>query len=80
MRRPPLDLSMYLVADAVLCGQFGVAATVSAAVARPRTHRRDPAKPFQAPRRRPVQLGRRPTAPRRQQGLDLTRGARTIWS
>ena len=32
MRRPPLDLSMYLVADTVLCGQFGVAATVSAAV------------------------------------------------
>ena len=32
MRRPPLDLSMYLVADTVLCGQFGVVATVSAAV------------------------------------------------
>jgi len=32
MRRPPLDLSMYLVTDTVLCGQFGVVATVSAAV------------------------------------------------
>ena len=32
MRRPPLDLSLYLVADTVLCGQFGVVATVSAAV------------------------------------------------
>ncbi|MHB1475394.1 MAG: thiamine phosphate synthase [Dermatophilaceae bacterium] len=32
MRRPPLDLSIYLVTDTVLCGQFGVAATVSAAV------------------------------------------------
>jgi thiamine-phosphate pyrophosphorylase len=32
MARPPLDLSMYLVTDTVLCGQFGVAATVSAAV------------------------------------------------
>lgn len=32
MRRPPLDLSLYLVTDSVMCGQFGVAATVSAAV------------------------------------------------
>jgi thiamine-phosphate pyrophosphorylase len=32
MRRPPLDLSLYLVTDTVLCGQFGVTATVSAAV------------------------------------------------
>ena len=32
MRRPPLDLSIYLVTDTVMCGQFGVAATVSAAV------------------------------------------------
>ena len=32
MRRPPLDLSLYLVTDTALCGQFGVAATVSAAV------------------------------------------------
>jgi len=32
MRRPPLDLSLYLVTDTVMCGQFGVAATVSAAV------------------------------------------------
>ena len=32
MRRPPLDLSFYLVTDTVLCGQFGVVATVSAAV------------------------------------------------
>jgi thiamine-phosphate pyrophosphorylase len=28
----PLDLSLYLVTDTVMCGQFGVAATVSAAV------------------------------------------------
>jgi thiamine-phosphate pyrophosphorylase len=28
----PLDLSIYLVTDTVMCGQFGVAATVSAAV------------------------------------------------
>jgi thiamine-phosphate pyrophosphorylase len=32
MRRPPLDLSLYLVTDTLMCGQFGVAATVSAAV------------------------------------------------
>lgn len=32
MARPPLDLSIYLVTDTVMCGQFGVAATVSAAV------------------------------------------------
>jgi thiamine-phosphate pyrophosphorylase len=32
MLRPPLDLSLYLVTDTVLCGQFGVTATVSAAV------------------------------------------------
>lgn len=32
MGRPPLDLSLYLVTDTALCGQFGVAATVSAAV------------------------------------------------
>jgi thiamine-phosphate pyrophosphorylase len=32
MRRAPLDLSIYLVTDTVMCGQFGVAATVSAAV------------------------------------------------
>lgn len=32
MPRPPLDLSLYLVTDTVLCGQFGVTATVSAAV------------------------------------------------
>ena len=32
MRRPPLDLSLYLVTDTAMCGQFGVAATVSAAV------------------------------------------------
>jgi thiamine-phosphate pyrophosphorylase len=31
MRRPPLDLSIYLVTDTVMCGQFGVVATVSAA-------------------------------------------------
>jgi thiamine-phosphate pyrophosphorylase len=30
--RAPLDLSIYLVTDTVMCGQFGVAATVSAAV------------------------------------------------
>ena len=32
MGRPLLDLSLYLVTDTALCGQFGVAATVSAAV------------------------------------------------
>ena len=32
MTRPPLDLSIYLVTDTALCGEFGVAATVSAAV------------------------------------------------
>ncbi|MHB1475008.1 MAG: thiamine phosphate synthase [Dermatophilaceae bacterium] len=32
MSRPPLDLSLYLVTDTALCGQFGVVATVSAAV------------------------------------------------
>jgi len=32
MCRPPLDLSLYLVTDTAMCGQFGVAATVSAAV------------------------------------------------
>jgi thiamine-phosphate pyrophosphorylase len=32
MRRPPLDLSLYLVTDTALCGQLGVVATVSAAV------------------------------------------------
>ena len=32
MGRPPLDLSLYLVTDTILCGQFGVAATVSTAV------------------------------------------------
>ena len=32
MGRPPLDLSLYLVTDTTLCGQLGVAATVSAAV------------------------------------------------
>ena len=31
-RKAPLDLSIYLVTDTVMCGQFGVAATVSAAV------------------------------------------------
>lgn len=31
--RAPLDLSIYLVTDSTRCGQFGVAATVSAAVA-----------------------------------------------
>jgi len=31
-RRPPLDLSLYLVTDTVMCSQFGVAATVLAAV------------------------------------------------
>ncbi len=30
--RTPLDLSIYLVTDTVMCGRFGVAATVSAAV------------------------------------------------
>ncbi|HEY5223610.1 MAG TPA: thiamine phosphate synthase [Microbacteriaceae bacterium] len=30
--RPPLDLSLYLVTDTVLCGAYGVAATVAAAV------------------------------------------------
>jgi thiamine-phosphate pyrophosphorylase len=30
--RTPLDLSIYLVTDTLMCGQFGVAATVSAAV------------------------------------------------
>jgi thiamine monophosphate synthase len=32
MRRPPLDLSIYLVTNTVMCGELGVAATVSAAV------------------------------------------------
>lgn len=32
MGRTPLDLSLYLVTDTTLCGQLGVAATVSAAV------------------------------------------------
>jgi len=32
MGRPPLDLSLYLVTDTMMCGQLGVAATVSAAV------------------------------------------------
>ncbi|MEP7034955.1 MAG: thiamine phosphate synthase [Dermatophilaceae bacterium] len=32
MRRPPLDLSIYLVTDTAMCGQLGVVATVSAAV------------------------------------------------
>ena len=32
MRRPPLDLSLYLVTDTLMCGQLGVVATVSAAV------------------------------------------------
>ena len=32
MTQPPLDLSIYLVTDTVMCGQLGVAATVSAAV------------------------------------------------
>ena len=32
MGRPPLDLSLYLVTDTAICGQLGVAATVSAAV------------------------------------------------
>jgi thiamine-phosphate pyrophosphorylase len=31
-RRPPLDLSLYLVTDAGMCQQLGLAATVSAAV------------------------------------------------
>jgi len=30
--RPPLDLSLYLVTDPVMCHQFGLAATVSAAI------------------------------------------------
>jgi thiamine-phosphate pyrophosphorylase len=30
--RAPLDLSLYLVTDTVLCGEYGVAATVAAAV------------------------------------------------
>jgi thiamine-phosphate pyrophosphorylase len=30
--RTPLDLSVYLVTDTIMCGRFGVAATVSAAV------------------------------------------------
>ncbi|MEO6309937.1 MAG: thiamine phosphate synthase [Leifsonia sp.] len=32
MIRPPLDLSLYLVTDTALCGEYGVAATVAAAV------------------------------------------------
>lgn len=32
MGRPPLDLSLYLVTDTILCAQFGVAATATAAV------------------------------------------------
>ena len=32
VRRAPLDLSIYLVTDTALCAEFGVAATVSAAV------------------------------------------------
>lgn len=32
MSRPPLNLSLYLVTDAALCGEYGVAATVAAAV------------------------------------------------
>jgi len=32
MGRPPLDLSLYLVTDTAMCHQFGLAATVSAAV------------------------------------------------
>ena len=32
MGRPPVDLSLYLVTDTAICGQFGVVATVSAAV------------------------------------------------
>jgi thiamine-phosphate pyrophosphorylase len=31
-RRPPLDLSLYLVTDPVMCHQFGLAETVSAAI------------------------------------------------
>jgi thiamine-phosphate pyrophosphorylase len=31
-RRPPLDLSLYLVTDTAMCHHFGLAATVSAAV------------------------------------------------
>jgi thiamine-phosphate pyrophosphorylase len=30
--RRPLDLSLYLVTDAAMCHQFGLAATVSAAI------------------------------------------------
>ena len=30
--RPPLDLSLYLVTDTALCGEYGVAATVAAAI------------------------------------------------
>lgn len=32
MGRPPLDLSLYLVTDTAICGQFGVVTTVLAAV------------------------------------------------
>ena len=32
-RRPPLDLSLYLVTDPVMCHQFGLVETVSAAIA-----------------------------------------------
>lgn len=32
MRRPPLDLSLYLVTDTRMCGEYGVGATVAAAV------------------------------------------------
>jgi thiamine-phosphate pyrophosphorylase len=32
VRQEPMDLSIYLVTDTVMCGQLGVAATVSAAV------------------------------------------------
>ena len=32
VRHEPMDLSIYLVTDTVMCGKFGVAATVSAAV------------------------------------------------
>lgn len=32
MRRSPLDLSLYLVTDTRLCGEYGVSATVAAAV------------------------------------------------
>ncbi len=34
MSRPPIDLSLYLVTDTLLCGSFGVPATVSAAIRR----------------------------------------------